>query len=101
MSDYDDRPLSTQTVEVTEHRQVDGIAAKAVFAYDTPLAVQVDTSTTVGTVYVGQAAMGSATSSPVWQIFAVNTSGPITVKWANGNSKYGNIFDNRASISYS
>lgn len=100
MSDYDNRPLSTQSVEVSEHRLVDGVNAKAVFPYDTPLATQVDTTTTPNTVYVGQAAMGSATSSAGWQIFAVSTSGPITVKWANGNSAYSNVFDNRASLSY-
>lgn len=101
MSDYDNQNRTEQGIAIAEHRLVDGINAKAVFPYETPLAVQVDTSTTPGTVYVGQAAMGSATSAPSWQIFAVNTAGPITVKWANGNSAYSNIFDNRASLSYS
>src|ERR1700722_2144819 len=98
MSDYDDRPTSIQPVEVQEHRQVDGISAKAVFSYNTPLATQVDTTTTPNVIYVGQAPMGSLTSAPVWQIQAVNIIGPVTITWANGNSAYNNIFDNRERL---
>lgn len=100
MSDYDDRPTSLQSVEITEHRLVDGINAKAVFPYTTPLATEVDTSSTASVIYVGQAAMGSDTSDPMWQIQAINTSNGVKITWANSNSAYSNIWDNRTSITY-
>lgn len=53
------------------------------------------------TTYVGKAQIGSATSSAVWQIKKVSISGNITtIAWANGTDAFTNIFDNRASYSY-
>ena len=58
-----------------------------------------------GTTYVGKASPGSATSDAKWQIsrVVVTTSLPITttVTWADGNTSYDNIWDNRTSLSYS
>jgi|TARA_R110002020_G_scaffold113252_2_gene260549 hypothetical protein len=58
-----------------------------------------------GTTYVGKAHPGSVTSVAVWQIsrVVVTTSLPITttVTWADGNTSYDNIWDNRTSLSYS
>lgn len=53
------------------------------------------------TTYVGKAAIGSATSSAVWQIFkVVDTSGDLAVSWADGDDGFDNIWDNRASLTY-
>lgn len=51
--------------------------------------------------YVGKADIGSATSSPLWQIFKLDeTSGAITT-FADGNASFDNVWDNRTSLSYS
>jgi hypothetical protein len=56
---------------------------------------------TVGTLtYIGNAAIGSATSSNVWQIKRLETPG-LTKLWADGNDSFDNIWDNYASLSYS
>jgi len=54
--------------------------------------------------YFGKAAVGSATSSGVWQIknFTYDSNSNLT-GWlfADGNGSYDNVWDNRASLSYS
>lgn len=52
--------------------------------------------------YVGKAATGSATSAAVWQIQRLTDTGSgLTVEWADGNDSFDNVWDNRASLSYS
>lgn len=54
------------------------------------------------TTYVGTATVGSTTSSGVWRIKRLSTSGTVTtIAWADGNSNYDNVWDDRASLSYS
>ncbi len=67
-------------------------------------ATQIDDVSTVSVAYVGKAAVGSATSSPVWQIIKISKGGsPIStiITYADGNSNFDNIFDNRTSLTYS
>lgn len=62
----------------------------------------IDPDTTANTTYIGHAAIGSATSSAVWQVRKfVLSGGAQTVTWADGNDSFDNIWDNRASLSYS
>ena len=52
--------------------------------------------------YVGKAAAGSATSSAVWSISKLEVTGNVTLKTsADGDFLFNNIWDNRASLSYS
>lgn len=51
-------------------------------------------------IYVGKAAIGSATSGAVWQVQRI-TQADTTILWADGNSSFDNIWDNYASLSYS
>jgi hypothetical protein len=55
------------------------------------------------TAYLGDAAVGSGTASAVWRIqkLAFTTGGSVTITWANGASTFANVWDNRASLSYS
>jgi hypothetical protein len=53
------------------------------------------------TTYVGEAELGSATSSAVWRIKKIVCDDGLTVTYADGNDNFDNIFDNRASLSYS
>lgn len=65
------------------------------------LAIRIDeTSNTV--TYFGYAAVGSANSSAVWKIKRMTVSLKITtVVYADGDTNFDNIWDNRASLSYS
>lgn len=50
--------------------------------------------------YIGEAAPGSATSAAVWRIQRI-TNADSTIEWADGDGDFNNVWDNRASLSYS
>lgn len=53
-------------------------------------------------LYIGTAKIGTATSSALWQVQKVTVVGTVTgIFWADGNSNYDNVWDNRASLTYS
>lgn len=59
-----------------------------------------EASTTV--TYVGEATTGTALSAASWRIKRITVSGTVTIiEWANGNGTFTNIWNNRASLSYS
>lgn len=56
---------------------------------------------TVGDVdYVGEASIGSATSAAAWRIKKVDNTSGIVLQWA-GTGVFDQVWDNRASLSYS
>ncbi len=68
----------------------------------TSLALQLDEA--AGSItYVGEASIGSATSAAVWRIKRLDESGDpeLIILWADGNSNFDNVWDSRASLSYS
>lgn len=60
-------------------------------------AVRVDNTTTANVIYIGKAAVGSATSGAVWQMKKIDKTSGVVVTFADGNSNYDNIWDNRAT----
>lgn len=62
-------------------------------------ATQID-STNTGYIYVGEAAVGSATSSAVWRISKVTTGASVVITYA-GNAQFNQVWNNRASLVYS
>lgn len=60
---------------------------------------QVDSTT----AYLGDATVGSTTSSGVWRIqkLVFGGTGSVTITFADGNINFDNVWDNRASLSYS
>lgn len=66
------------------------------FAYKTNID---EASSTV--TYVGKASTKAATSEAQWQIIKIEVSGTITtIKYANGSYSFNQIWDNRASLTY-
>ena len=56
---------------------------------------------TVGDVdYVGEAAIGTATSSASWRVKKVDSASGVIIQWA-GTGVFDQIWDNRATLSYS
>ena len=51
--------------------------------------------------YVGLAVAGSATSSAVWRIKRLDSTSGLVVLYADGDTNFNNIWDDRASLSYS
>lgn len=52
-------------------------------------------------LYLGTAAAGSADAAAVWQIQQIDTTSGVEVLFADGNTNYDNIWNNRAGLSYS
>ena len=66
----------------------------------TVFATRIDEASATVT-YVGKAATGTATSSALWQVQKIDTSSGTVITWADGNGLFDNIWDNRATLSYS
>lgn len=57
---------------------------------------------TAGTTYIGLAAPGASQASAVWRIRKlVESSGVMTATDADGDSNFDNVWNDRASLSYS
>ena len=53
------------------------------------------------TLYIGEAQIASSSSSAVWQIRKLVTSGTVTsMLWADGNQLFDNVWDDRLSLTY-
>lgn len=78
-----------------------GVLLDGATVLDKPFATRIDDTTTANTTYIGKAAIGAATSSAVWQISKLDTSSGLIKTWADGDTLFNNIWDNRASLSYS
>lgn len=51
--------------------------------------------------YIGYALPGTNTSDNTWKIKRLDTTSGVIVKWANGQTLFNNIWDDRASLTYS
>jgi hypothetical protein len=64
-------------------------------------ALRVDDTTTANVTYIGVAQIGTATSTASWQIKKIDQSSGTAMTWADADDEYDNVWDNRASLSYS
>lgn len=52
--------------------------------------------------YAGQADPGTLTSAASWRVYRLTTVGEdVILEYADGNANFDNVWDNRASLSYS
>ena len=52
--------------------------------------------------YLGMASAGTSNSSALWQIQKLSFTGnSVSITWADGNANFDNVWNNRASLSYS
>lgn len=66
---------------------------------EAPLALKMDEASSTIT-YVGEAAAGSATSGAVWRIKRISTAAGVAIEWADGDTDFNNVWDNRAALTY-
>ncbi len=50
--------------------------------------------------YVGEATCAAPTSAAIWRIKRVDTSVGVDLTWADGNTQYDNVWDNRTTLNY-
>lgn len=65
------------------------------------LDLRLDDTTTANMTYIWEATIWTATSSALWKIKRLNETTWLVVWWADSNANFDNIWDNRASLSYS
>lgn len=65
------------------------------------LAVRMDELTTPDITYVGKARPGEAVGDAVWQILKMDDSGDgLVITWADGDTSFDNVWDDRATLTY-
>ena len=77
------------------------VSSGSIIVSKTNYATILDDTTTTDVVYIGKAAIGSTTASAVWQILKMDISSGMTITWADGNDNFDNVWNNRASLTYS
>lgn len=63
-------------------------------------ALKLDDSTP-SIIYVGCAVIGTVAGDAYWQIKKIDETSGLIITWADGNAQFDNIWDDRASLSYS
>lgn len=86
---------------------IDGLTASwlkgidgAVLVSNGALAFKQDDTTSATYTYFGEAVPGTASSTASWRISRM-TNADSTIEWADGDGKFDNVWDDRASLSYS
>lgn len=88
-------PATDTSALATEAKQDSIIALQANYA------LQLDDTTTANVTYIGKAAIGSATSAAVWQIYKLDETTGMIKTWAGGTDAFDQVWDDRASLIYS
>jgi len=70
------------------------------YTQSVPLALRVDEASATVT-YIGHAKPGTATTSALWRVKKIDTTSGVVITFADGNDLFDNVWDNRASLSYS
>ncbi len=99
-------PISSVSLIAGEGVQIDqnGDIYTITMEAAVPYATRIDQAVDEVTYYTGFAAVGSATSDAVWRIKKTvlsDTSDDVVITWADGDSSFNNIWDNRLSLTYS
>ena len=94
-------------IEMAEHGRAGGFSTGQGFKFTSGIDETVIIDEASATVtYIGKAIPGSDTtqhkSEAIWKIKKIDsTSNPTLIVYADGNSDYDNIWDNRALLTYS
>ena len=68
----------------------------------TPHLINTDATTTADKLYIGRADTGAATSAALWRIIRYDVSGDLTTDgFASGSTEFDQVWDDRASLTYS
>lgn len=68
---------------------------------DTLLSIEIDSGDNLVS-YMGLAAPGTPTSAAAWQVLKIDENGGgLQITYADGDTEFDNVFDNRESLSYS
>jgi len=85
-----------------EERDVDGEPSIFQIVVAPTMTVLFDDTGVGGVSYMGEADPGTLTSAPTWRIKRITETGAdVAVVWADGDASFDNVWDDRASLTYS
>lgn len=90
--------IGAKAVALTGYNQTNGELEFVPSDFFQDQAVRVETSGLI--TYVGLADPGSGTDDPVWKIRKIDETSGTVITWADGNTKFDNVWDNHASLTY-
>lgn len=90
------KSLDVNVTDITINKDNDSITTHAA-----QLTTRLDDTSTLNMTYVGEANIGSAESSAVWRIKRIDETSGIKILYADGDSNFDNIWNNRTSLAYS
>ncbi len=102
-----DSPKDGSVIELAEHGRAGGLSSGQGYKFTKKVdETQIIDESSATVVYIGCAIPGSDTTSNKadarWKIKKIDsTTNPTLIVWADGDTEYDNIWDNRASLSYS
>lgn len=94
-------------ISMSEHGRVGNVVTGTGYKNVNSLSVNItllDYNGGTNPIYIGVAAPGTATSDALWQIKKLTYDGnnnPTNILAANGTTEFSQVWDNRASLSYS
>jgi hypothetical protein len=90
--------LDKQNASYVESPTRQGTAIEVVNA-ESDLVVRIDDAAHQIT-YIGYAVAGSLPSAAVWKIKRIDESSGLLIEWADGNTSFDNVWDDRVSLTY-
>lgn len=97
---YYDTALNKEGVYNGTSWDYSGCAGVTSLVLSGPLFKQVDTLSTIGSIYVGEAIIGAASTASSWRVRRISiTTGSATVTWA-GAANFDQIWTNRLTLTY-
>lgn len=96
------RPTDVNTLHKDHYTLENGYVTARTSNKSTAESIRLDDKSTVKVTYVAYAGIGSLESAAVWKIFRLTeiVSG-LKTEYADGNSNYDNIWNDRVSLTYS
>lgn len=93
-SDADNTPVIIEADPATKRLKVNATITGSITTATDILKKLIDDTTTTNVTYIGEAALGTATSAASWRIKKIDESGsPVSITWSSATS----IYDNRAT----
>jgi hypothetical protein len=93
---WEDTSNTLRTVSAAKPLPITGSLSLAAANY----ATRIDEASATVT-YIGSADPGSATSGALWQVKKIDSNNPTSITFADGDALFDNIWDDRASLTYS
>lgn len=104
-NNFVNNPSSTISLAAGEGIQIDSSGGTYTITAEeaVPYATRVDQAVDGLTYYIGQAVTGTDTATALWRIKKTVLSGSsddVITTWADGNSNFDNVWDDRLSLTY-